>query len=466
MTLPVPEDNTFTRKPQTIPATKLAIALLILLCGVGVLRYTAREEERREASQVWGEALLVLNAAIPEGEEDNVIPVDTLRLPESSLPEKSPLLGELRTTPGGDKLIEDMGLDQNERVVCGGFPAETLSRALASGRLPEAGKREVLAGDITRFESFELGGQTFEVVGRLQRGVGGLAFSYVLPSHESVRALFGEDTGAVRGWYHPEGEALLRERDDLFDADDPPEIVGAATRTSGGLALMAVAGLALVALGGAIAQYLILKTWVGRWNPFRAVVDEMVARPVLFWSLHLLQWGVFFAMLLLALRHPLANMRLTGYFAQEFTDGSLGYIGAAYASGNILRAASATFLHNYVVATLLLTILPSLLIPFAGVAKTALSFGAVAFAMSPMWTGFVGGLVYHSVTMTLELEAYVMASFVVAVYPLRILRGTFRNEFVPELLTALKVVSQGALLSGFMLAIAACYEAATLILLH
>ena len=382
-----------TQRPL-IPVLKLAGALLICACGMGVLHYTAREEERLEASQAWGEALLVLNATIPEGEEENVIVVDALRLPESSLPETSPLLAELRATPGGNELIEQTGLDRNERVICGEFPEQMLTRALASGRLPVPGKREVLAGDITRFDSFELGEQTFRVVGHLQRGVGALTFSYLLPDHESVWALFGEDGGAVLGWYHPEGEAVFRERDDWFDADAEPEIAGLSTRTSDRIALATIAGLALVVLGGMMAQYLVLKNWVGRWRPFKAVVDEIVQRPSLFWQLHVVLWGIFFAMSILALYHPLANMRLAAYVTQEFTDGSLGYIGAAYASGDIARAAWATFLHNYVVATLLMTILPSLLIPFAGVAKTAVSFGAVAFAMSPIWTGFVGGLVY------------------------------------------------------------------------
>ena len=85
--------------------------------------------------------------------------------------------------------------------------------------------------------------------------------------------------------------------------------------------------------------------------------------------------------------------------------------------------------------------------------------------MTPAWTGMASMYVYHSITMTLELEAYVVASFVVCVWPIRLVSGMFKGTFFDELRAAWRVVLGGILLTAAMLAIAALYEATTLVLM-
>ena len=82
-----------------------------------------------------------------------------------------------------------------------------------------------------------------------------------------------------------------------------------------------------------------------------------------------------------------------------------------------------------------------------------------------VFEGSAWGMSFHSITMAVELGAYIVASFAVAVLPIRAAQGYSRGEFWPQLLRGLQTVWGAVLICGSMLAFAALYEAATLILL-
>jgi hypothetical protein len=67
--------------------------------------------------------------------------------------------------------------------------------------------------------------------------------------------------------------------------------------------------------------------------------------------------------------------------------------------------------------------------------------------------------------MALELEAYILASFVVLVWPLRLWRAVTGGAFGREVFTGLRILLGGAIVTGVMLAAAALYEAVTLIMM-
>jgi len=431
----------------------------LLAAGIATVAAVSMTEAAVTAESPWAEAVLVLDAPVPEEEAGEVYPAAFRELHEESLPEPTPFVSELTLTPQGGELVAALGLDRHERVVCADLPGETMELLLASGRLPEPGAGEVLAGDLARFDSFTLDGLAFRTVGRLRRGIGGLAFAYLLPGHETVTLLFSLDAGATRGWIAPQGLTAME-----TDDESPVEMVGGITRTTPGLAVACIAGLVLVAAGGALAQIRLLRYLAAkRRGPLAAVLHDISQHGALLWAIHLLLYGLFFGGMLAALQHPVANLRLATFVAAQFVEGDLGYIGAAYASGNVLKAAAATFAHNYLVATVGLTILPSLFIPLAGLLKNIPTFGFIGFVMSPMWTGASRQLVYHAITMTLELEAYIVACFVITMWPVRLIRGLARDHLGTESLRGLRAVLEGALLAGIMLAIAALYEAATVI---
>ena len=465
MSYPYPEDVDEARPAARALWPRLGMPGVMLAAGVAVIAAVSLVEAASQSEQLWQGAVLVLDGPLPDDRVEDVYAASFRRLTEQSLPEPTSLLAGLGAAPQGEEVIAMLGLDQHEGVVCADVPREVLEPLLASGRWPVPGAGEVLAGDLTRFESFTLDGVPFHAVGRLRRDVGGLGFAYLLPEHKTVAPLFLEEAGATHGWIAPEGLPLEVGEGESADGEARFEVVGGMTRTTTGLALALIVGLMLVAAGGALAQIRLLRhLGQGRRGPLSAVLEDLSQHAVLLWGVHVLLYGVFFVGMLAALGHPVANLRLTAFVGDQFREGDLSYIGAAYTSGNVLKASAVTLTHNYLVATLAFTIAPSLVVPFAGLLKNLSTFAFSGFVMSPMWTGAAHYLVYHSITMTLELEAYVVACFVIARWPIRLVLGLIRNDLRAEAVRGLRVVGEGALLAGLMLAIAAVYEATTVIL--
>lgn len=440
-----------------------ALGFVLVAVGVGLIALVSRLEAGARSRQPWAEAVVV-----PDGEAlwEGATAVAARRLPLSNFPEEQALVESMREVLRGEDLsLLDLG--ETEWIFSVDTPVEIFEPLLASGRLPNAGTREVLAGVLARLDTFTLDGEEFAVVGRLERGTAGLAFAYVLPRDGGSGASFTEAKGATKGWLDAQGYPRLLELGETGDQRlEALAVLGRLTPTQPLYAWLTMAGLACVAVGGAAVQIRLFQALARRKSGLLGPIFGAVAeRPILLWVMHGFLYGVFFGMMGTGLRHPVMNMRMRNLVAHTFLEGDLSYIGAAYISGNVPLAALATFLQNYVVATVLLTVLPSLVIPFFGVAKNLISFAVVGFAMAPMWTELASTFVYHSITMTLELEGYVVASFVVCVLPLCAIRGISRGNFVEELIRGFKVTGSGTLLAGIMLAVAALYEATTLILL-
>jgi hypothetical protein len=183
--------------------------------------------------------------------------------------------------------------------------------------------------------------------------------------------------------------------------------------------------------------------------------------------MHVLLYGLFFLSMLPALVYPFISVWMQEFIGQVFSEkGSLDYVGEAYASGDIAGAAFATWLNNYIVQTVGLTFALSLVIPLAGVLKTAASFAFAGLGITPIWSGMPGMLTYHSITMVLELEAYIYACVAVCAFWTRLIRGLAAPATARAAGAAAKSLGSATLLAGLMLGVAAAYEAATLILLR
>ncbi len=449
-----------------------ALPFVLLAAGLTLVAVLGRLEAQGRSQQVWAHAVLVLGDVDLDGEASGeALPIWVREVPEENFPALHTALEELRKTLQGEGVISRLELDRGERVVFLPASGETLASMLASGKLPEPGKPQVLAGDLAGLDSFVMDGVTFRVVGRLQRGVSGLTFAYVLPADEALDEHFSQEAGAMRGWLDPVGLQRLAGKDDGVDTGEEAISgavrVGGVTRTAPEVSWGTLLGLLLVAVGGAVAQVRLFR-WLSRrrCGVFRSGLAEIALRPRLVVFMHLFLYGLFFGFMCAAIRYPVLNARVVGFVSGEFTDGSLSYIGAAYASESIWRAALATFHHNYIVATVSFAILPSLILPFAGVVKNALSFAVAGFAMAPLWTDSADLLVYHAVTLALELEAYIVAAFIVCVLPIRAIKGIAHDRFLAEWSRGLRAIGSGTLLTGVMLAIAAFYEATTLVLLR
>ncbi len=444
------------------------LPILLLIAGLALIGLVAGLEAHHFADAPWTGAIFVPHGRLSA---PGVIPVVSRRVPLATVKAQSLFLREMLAEPGGEDLADTLDLLDTEYVIAADSDAATLKPLLEEGRTPVPGTPEVVAGALARFDQFTLDGVRFQVVGRLRGSVASLAFTYLLPKDPAFAGIFSPGAGALEGSLVPDGMARL---DTLFPPDeqedgaDPlprPVSPRALTRPAFGLGLGVWLGLMLVALGGAWAfRRLLTRLQPGAPRWLKPLLDDVRTWPRLYRAAHLALYGLFFGTTLYGLCHPLLNYHITQFLEHAFSEGSLGYIGRAYGSGSIPRAAAATFVNNYFLQTLLLTFVASIPPVAFGFIKTGFSFALAGLAMAPIWMGTAAHLTYHAITMILEFEAYILASFIALLWPLRLIRGVRRQCLHAEVLHGLKTFGSGALVTAILLAIAATYEAATLIL--
>lgn len=459
--------------------------LVLIVLGVMVMLLVAGRESAWLDRQPWGKAVVVLNDEQP-GED--AIPVAARRVPAENYPENE-LVTYLKSSPEAAEVVDAMNLDEGERVLSVAVTAQSLQPLLRSGRVPKPGAPEVLAGDLAQLESFTIDGVTFTVVGQLARPVPPAMGAYLLPQDPQFDGLMAGD-GGERGSLYLEGEPavqrLFAEAEDMTARQSVArEILGLRGRTQPVYAWLVYASLVIVAVGG-----MGLAAW---WCRFRAYSGGLFGplyracndQPNFFFLIHAGLYGVLFIAMARGMAHPVLHLQLGNLVEGMFAEGSLSYIGEAYASGNIPLAAVATWWNNYVVQTVGLTFfasfgmwyagmlpwLPSALLLWPlpiGLFKTILSFGLVGIVMAPAYSGIAGSYSFHSITMVLELEAYILACFVILAWPLNLLRAFAApgRDWRPALAASMRLLGSGILFTGALLAVAGLYEAATLILLH
>lgn len=480
--------NEFPAAPTDAPAYPLPppllprgllLGVLLIATGMLIMVVVGGLEYGWLAEQPWHAALIV--AGRPVDAED-ALPVWIRAVPREKAETGNPFLDELQA--GFDAQHMDITVFPEEYAIMAEVSEDMLAKLTVTGRPPVPGRAEALAGDLALGTPFVLDGVAFDVVGLLDQGISGFPFAYLVPRHPALAAIFEDSTETLEGVLIEDGLMRLYE---LFGGDtsgavvDLPEdvdalddeetesetfLLGGRARTRLHFAWAVVAALMITTLGGAIVHVSLFVRW-GNYAPrmLRPVLRAIAAHPALFTFMHLLLYGLFFAAMAQGVAQPVLNYVAADYIGSIFTEGGLSYIGDAYASGEIVRAAAATFFNNYIVQTLGLTFGISIVPLALGVVKTALSFIMVGFVMAPVWTGIAAGYSFHSITMVLELEAYIVACFVVVLWTRRCFRAMYENRIVGEMRENFALYGSGIVLTGLMLALAAFYEAATLILL-
>ncbi|HEO71964.1 MAG TPA: hypothetical protein ENN80_11930, partial [Candidatus Hydrogenedentes bacterium] len=383
---------------QTAERRGLWAGGFLLFAGLALLFTAAWRERAVLDGSAWPDLLIAVEAdSVPEG----ALPLRSRPLSKTNLPaETQQLLEDMRMRPGSTELLDMLGITHMERLLMVEAEPAFFTPGLVSGRLPEPGRPEVLAGALVRFDRFKIDGRAFEVVGRLDAAIPGVLTAYFLPAHPNFEGLFAETEETTTGWLDPTGLDHL----DSFGLDRPEN--SPATRflmptgqLPAPIAAVTLVGMALVAAGGAMIQIGLLRRYAHRagalLGPF---LHELTLRPRLLLAMHLLLYGAFFASMVGAFLEPRTTWSAVRFVRLVFAEGELEYIGRAYLSGNILHATLATLNQNYVVATCTYTILPSFVIPFAGVVKNLVSFTFVGLVMSPLWTGTAAQNTYHSIT--------------------------------------------------------------------
>lgn len=481
------------RPAQPKTRSHIVAGLILIALSCLMLGYVSWVEEAWIDSVPWGNSLArVDDNPVKEGAR----PAQIRKIPTYALPPDTPLVDAVRRTfreagvssTEAEPIVSLLGGSLAESVLF--FPAteEELSKVIERGRAPRPGAPEVLAGELARMDSFELDGEIFQVVGHIKQGVGAATFAYWLPEEPTMAARhFSAAQEAKPGWFAPDARLLPRTKKakgiiekekataEAEAAGEDAEAVGdfsnqpvAQVPTRTAYAAGSLLAMILGAVGGYLLHRGLFVRWAAQGGLFGSIFGAVAARPRLFEAMHLLLYGAFFFAMFRGWQLPLNNIAIGQFVAGEFTTGGLQYVGQAYASGHIARAAAATFFNNYVMQTLLLTFILSLVPLMPGLFKTIASFVLTGFTMVPIWTGTASGYTYHVVTMVFELEAYIVACFAVYIWTASLYRWLISHLTVacerPSLRNVFAMYAEAAVLSGVMLALAAGYEAATLIL--
>ncbi|MDZ4860182.1 MAG: hypothetical protein SGI88_14490 [Candidatus Hydrogenedentes bacterium] len=428
---------------------RLLVPALLVIAGMLVLGVLAYRERAWIDTQVWKDALIVRSSGdIPDG----AIAARMRFIDASNFP------GTPELELAGNSLLPNIDWNPRERLTALDMPDGVWATVIESGSVPAPNSNEVIAGALCRLNTFSVDGQVFTVVGKLQSGTPGLSFSYLC--RESEAMIFLMHAEGEPGWIDPQGQTRAHEELES-EIDENASIVMPFAPVSKPVSFVALGAIALIVCGAGFAQVRIVRHLAKHFEIVRWFVAPAIEYRGLFIAMHALCYGAYFVPSIVAVWAPVQNLTLLTIVSGFFTEGDLSHIGDAYISGNVFAAAWATFYNNFIVQTLYLSILPSLLIPFIGVLKTAFSLLIAGFALSPIWTSLIEKMTFHSVTLSFECEAYIFAAFAMSAYVLYIVR--WFNGKRESFTSAIQVVVSGTLLSAAILIIAALFEAATLI---
>jgi hypothetical protein len=164
---------------------------------------------------------------------------------------------------------------------------------------------------------------------------------------------------------------------------------------------------------------------------------------------------------------PRAQPELWQGVGEAFSpSGTLGPLTQAYLEGRLAAAMLWTFGVNLVLGSVLYLSLPSLVVPFAGLAMGVLRgiiWGVLFSPLGPLAAGFELGYLPHVLTALIEGEAYVVAMLGVWLWWWPVVRG--RGERWRAWREGLALQPRVYVAVAFLLALAAVWEAIEVIYL-
>ena len=359
---------------------------------------------------------------------------------------------------------------QNKVILLPDFEQQFTKDMLESGRLPARGSNEVLAEFSTSLpDRITIGDQSLLVVGALKKTNSMMQDAY-----------YAADDLAIRDMIDLGGELLLEgslfSLSDLDNVKDLKKLFPRAKFTAivgsprmergayynyvGGIMLFLLGGFAFLIQCYIFAAGRITNAWLG------PPLAEIAGHWKLFTLLHAVFLVCYFAGLMLIYELPLVQDILLASVRGELQNESslLGTAGKAYGSGSIPLAALTTLGINFFAGSILVITLPSFLVPGIGLFMLLLRATVWGIVLSPALMVLAGTMIFHSGTLLLEGEGYILAAFFAILVPIYLFSPSAGEKLGTRYKRALMINIKGNIVVFIVLAIAATYEAIEVIL--
>jgi hypothetical protein len=339
-----------------------------------------------------------------------------------------------------------------------------------SGRLPEPGTKEVLADPHTSSrDPIMIGDEKLTIAG-------------VLKTTDSLHldACYAADDPAMRSMLEKNGKTLvdgyLISSDDLKKIEDvkkqfPRKELTAITGLQRmnkaayynyalGELLFLSGGSGLLILIYLFAARRLANAWIG------APLAEISRHWKLFSLMHAVYFGLFLIGMLAIYEAPLLQDFMLAAIGGQIENKSsvLGVAGTAYESRNIAVAAVVTLLINFFAGSLLVITLPSVIVPGIGVLMAVFRATMWGILLAPSYMSLAWGMIFHSGTLLLEGEGYILATFFALLVPIYLFSPREGENVGARYARAVLINLKGNIIVFIVLAVAAAYEAIEVIM--
>jgi hypothetical protein len=454
--------------------------VIIASVGFAVMLGALAWRARTDYTGPWASGLIVMSQEAP-GEKSwraGVIPA-RLRLLSSNAVAEYLLFGTHVMAP--DKALELKGQARVKLIELPLSIAGIGASQLQSGRLPEAGRSEVLAGArIEPGDTLMVGVASLKVVGVLKPGLELFADSVLIPAEAistgATNRLFPAEVPTVlHSWLVPASAEELRdaqvrkELEEVFPREKYAWVTGTGQLEHRHFYLY-LSGLAIFLLGGSGALIALF-----RWRSSKVTLPalagpllEMKARPRLVWTVHVVCFGLVMAGSLLIFQAPEAHVVLLSNAREALASNGnpLGTLGQAYRSGNMPLAAAVTFALAFLVGSLACITLPSILLPGAGMLVAGLLALAWGVILAPLTEPLALAMLPRSLTMLVGGEGLILATIFGLLIPIHVVRRSLGGNLFMRFGRVLSLNLKAQFWIALMLGFAAIYEATEVILMN
>ncbi len=481
------------------------IWLIVAAVGWALMLASYTSQSRLDPSAPWSSGSIVIGPVVTHEKESSKPAGKTTTTPKAPAPESPAEEGsfpgaipvrlrllsandfaETILNMAGDEAPEKaVGTKAHVRLKLIEVPfdkADLGASALQSGRLPEAGRDEIVAGArLAHRDQLVVGGRSLKVVGVLKPDIALFADSLLIPPSEAASGLFPAVVPSVlpaRLVRMPaDGLRDEKTRKDFEKAFPSPKYAAFAPteRLDSRPFYGYVAGLALLLFGGSGVLIGFFRWLAGRPGMSTKAgarflaepLVEMSRRPRLLWTVHLVYFGIVIAGSVLIYEQPEVQTVLLGKVVEALSanNNPLGFAGEAYRSGNIARAALVTFVVNFFLGSLAYITLPSVLFFGAGLFLSWLRAFMWGCLLAPAIPALAFKMLPHSATMLLEGEGYILAAFFGLLIPIHTVSSKLGGNPLSRWGRVLLLNFTASFWIALVLAVAAIYEATEVILM-